>query len=166
MSFTVHNVKEEDFSEIYNIFMEVIRKGDSFIYTEDVISVDDIYKRWITNEDSFSYVVKKDLKKIVGSYTIRPNKVGRGSHVCNAAYIVDEAYQGMGIGRLMGQHSLEEAKKSGFKAMQFNVVVSTNLRSVSLWKSLGFKTIGLVPEAFDHAEKGLVGVYIMHRFLD
>lgn len=164
MEFSVLSAKEEDFQSIYDIFLPIIEEGESFIYDLDSSSLEEIHKIWM--ENTFPYVVKKNDGTIVASYVIRVNKVGRGSHVCNAGYIVHKDYQGIGIGRLIGEHSLKEAKNLGFKSMQFNVVVSTNSRSISLWKSIGFNIIGTVPKAFNHAKKNLVDIYIMHRFLD
>ena len=80
--------------------------------------------------------------------------------------MVSSKHQGKKIGRKMGEHSLEEAKKQGYHAIQFNIVVSTNERAVKLWKSLGFNIVGTIPEAFDHKEHGYVDAYVMHRFLD
>jgi ribosomal protein S18 acetylase RimI-like enzyme len=103
--------------------------------------------------------------KVVGSYLIRQNKIGRGSHVCNAAYMVHKDYRAQKVGENMCKHSLSEAKKIGYKSMQFNIVVSTNHKAVALWMKMGFEVVGTIPEAFDHKEKGLVDAYVMHRFL-
>ena len=102
---------------------------------------------------------------IVGSYLIKPNQPGLGNHVANAAYMVHPEHRGRGIARLMGEHSLVEAKTAGFRAMQFNIVVSANDPAVKLWQSLGFDIIGTIPEAFRHGRLGFVDAYIMHRTL-
>jgi ribosomal protein S18 acetylase RimI-like enzyme len=73
--------------------------------------------------------------------------------------------QGFGIGRGMAEHCLTEARRMGFRAMQFNFVVSTNAPAIHLWKDLGFKIVGTLPGAFRHAEKGCVDVYVMYRSL-
>jgi ribosomal protein S18 acetylase RimI-like enzyme len=102
---------------------------------------------------------------IVGTYILRPNQSGPGSHVANAAFMVAPDARGMGIGRKMGEHSLSEARRIGFRAMQFNFVVSTNASAIRLWQQLGFKIIGTLPGAFRHPEKGYVDVYVMYRSL-
>ncbi len=86
-------------------------------------------------------------------------------HVANASYAVAQRFAGGGVGRAMGEHSLEEARRLGFKAMQFNFVVSTNEAEVALWKNLGFRIVGELPKAFRHPARGLVDAYVMHRFL-
>jgi len=73
--------------------------------------------------------------------------------------------QGKGVGRALGEHCLDEARRQGYEAMQFNFVVSTNAAAVSLWKTLGFTIVGTLPQAFDHASLGKVDAYVMHRFL-
>lgn len=156
----ISHATEADFGAICGIFRDVTISGDSYIYPEDFTPAN--IKQWMAG--SVPYVAKIG-KEVVGLYLIRQNRIGRGSHVCNAAYMVSPAYQGKKIGRMMGEHSLVEAKKLGYLAMQFNIVVSTNHRAVHLWKSLGFNIVGTVPKAFNHKEKGLVDAYVMHKFL-
>lgn len=160
MDIVLVKVKESDFPAIKAIFLRVIAGGDSYIYTSDITDE----KMWSIWMENLTYVAKID-QQIVGVYSVRPNKDGRGSHVANASFMVDPDFRGKRIGYRLAVHALQEAKTSGYAAMQFNVVVSTNHRAVSLWKSLGFSVIGTVPKAFDHAVLGLVDVFIMHRFL-
>jgi ribosomal protein S18 acetylase RimI-like enzyme len=98
-------------------------------------------------------------------YKLIPNGIGRGSHVANASFMVDPDAQGRGAGRALGEHCLEEARRLGYGAMQFNFVVSTNSAAVALWKKLGFEIVGTLPRAFRHSTLGHVDAYVMHRFL-
>ena len=102
---------------------------------------------------------------IVGIYTLHSNQSGGGAHVANAAFMVPAVARGQGIGRAMGEHCLREARRLGFRAMQFNFVVSTNESAVKLWQNLGMKIVATVPSAFRHPEKGYVDVYVMFRSL-
>ena len=104
-------------------------------------------------------------RDIVGTYILRPNQSGGGSHVANAAFMVAPEARGQGIGRAMGEHCLSEARRLGFRAMQFNFVVSTNESAVRLWQQLGFKIVGTLPGAFRHPERGYIDAYVMHRSL-
>ena len=88
-------------------------------------------------------------------YKLRPNNIG-GVHVSNVSFMVDPYCQGRGIGKAMGLHRLEEARRDGYLAMQFNFVVSTNVPAVKLWQQLGVEIVGTLPKAFQHAELGLV----------
>ena len=104
--------------------------------------------------------------RIEGTYILKPNQPGLGSHVANAAFMVDPLTKVKGVGTQMGQHALTEAKSLGYQAMQFNFVISTNDRAVALWERLGFSIIGTSPKAYRHMRFGLVDAYIMHRFLE
>ena len=110
-------------------------------------------------------VVAVDGDSVLGAATIGPNRPGRGSHVATASFMVSQASRGRGVGRRLGEYALQWAADAGFKAMQFNAVVETNTTAVALWESLGFETIGIVPEAFDSQSHGLVGLRVMYRRL-
>ena len=110
------------------------------------------------------YVAVED-GKILGTYYIKSNQPGHGSHVCNAGYIVSTEARGKGIGKTMCLHSLDEAKKLGYKAMQYNLVVSTNKGAVKLWESCGFKIVGTLPKVFNHKELGFVDAFVMFKEL-
>ena len=109
--------------------------------------------------------VAENYQRVLGTYILRPNHPGPGSHVANAAFMVAAKARGQGVGRAMGEHCLNEARRLGFRAMQFNFVVSTNESAIRLWQELGFKIIGTLPGAFRHPEKGYVDVYVMFRSL-
>jgi L-amino acid N-acyltransferase YncA len=104
-------------------------------------------------------------RDIVGTYILRANQSGGGSHVANAAFMVATNARGCGLGRAMAEHCLGEARRLGFRAMQFNFVVSTNESAVHLWKSLDFRIAATLPGAFRHPTKGFVDVYVMFRAL-
>lgn len=103
--------------------------------------------------------------RIAGTYMVRSNQPGLGDHVANAGYLVDPASRGRGIASAMCAHSIETARASGFKAMQFNFVVSTNETALRLWERYGFTVVGRLPKVFRHADLGEVDALVMHRFL-
>jgi GNAT superfamily N-acetyltransferase len=107
-----------------------------------------------------TYVAEED-RRVVGTCILKRNQAGAGSHVANAAFMVAPDARGQGIGRAMGEHCLSEARRLGFRAMQFNFVVSTNTSAIHVWEQLGFKIVGTLPGAFRHPEKGYVDVYVM-----
>jgi ribosomal protein S18 acetylase RimI-like enzyme len=121
-------------------------------------------KYWF-DPPNIPFVGVADDGSIAGSYILRTNQPGRGSHVANAGYIVSTAHRGKGIGQALCEHSIEEARRRGFRAMQFNLVVSTNYSAVSLWRRCGFLIIGTIPEAFQHPTGGFVDAFVMHRFI-
>ncbi len=164
MEYEIVKSSPKDFDHgIWDIFKIVTSTGDTYIYPPDTTKAQ-ARKIWL--KDRVCYVVKdKTTDTIIGTYTIRPNVIGLGSHVANAGFMVHPHYRNKKIGQAMGEHALIEAKKLGYQAMQFNVVVSTNERAVYLWQKMGFKIIGTVPKAFHHKINGLVDIHIMHRFL-
>jgi GNAT superfamily N-acetyltransferase len=103
--------------------------------------------------------------RILGSALLRPNQPALGDHIANAGFMVDPDAAGRGIGRRLGTYVLDEARRLGYRGMQFNAVVESNTAAVALWRSLGFTVLATVPEAFRHATLGPVGLHIMYRSL-
>jgi ribosomal protein S18 acetylase RimI-like enzyme len=114
--------------------------------------------------DRETFVAEED-GRILGTYYLRPNQLGGGAHVANCGYVTSPEATGRGIARLMCMHSLERARARGFRAMQFNFVVSTNERAVRLWQSIGFDIVGTLPGAFAHPKQGHVDVFVMFKTL-
>ena len=150
---------EADRAAIWKIFHEVVAAGDTYAIDPDM-SREKALAYWFL-ADTRTYVADGTLG-VVGTYILRPNQSGGGSHVANAAFMVAPEARGQGIGRAMGEHCLSEARRLGFRAMQFNFVVSTNESAVRLWQQLGFKIVGTLPGAFCHPENGYVDVYVMY----
>ncbi len=158
----IRRAGEDDFEAIWSIFHRVVQSADTYPYPSDT-DRDQACAQWMAPPNR-TYVAL-DGRKVVGTYYLRPNQPGQGAHVANAGFMVDPDIQGRGVGRAMGTHALEEARRAGFLSMQFNMVVGTNHRAVALWQDLGFSIVGTVPAAFDHPEHGLVDAHIMYRNL-
>ena len=118
-----------------------------------------------SGKDFDSRLAELGAERLLGMYKLVANQPGHGSHVANASFMVDPAAQGVGVGRLMGVHCMEEARRAGYLAMQFNFVVSTNLAAVTLWKKLGFTVVATLPLAYRHAQLGYVDAYVMYQLL-
>lgn len=159
----IRRALESDFAAMWPIFQAVIADGATYIFAAET-SDQDAFAFWF-GPGASSYVVEED-GKIVGMYKVVANYRDRGSHVANAAFMVDPEHSGRGVGRAMGVHCLRGAKTAGYRAMQFNLVVSTNEAAVTLWKKLGFSIVGTLPQVFRHESLGFVDAYVMHRFLD
>ena len=153
---------EADHDAIWNIFHEIVAAGDTYAF-DPKMSREEALAYWF-RADTHTYVAEK-AGRVVGTYILRPNQPGLGSHVANAAFMVASDAQGSGVGRKMAAHCLSEAHRMDFRAMQFNFVVSTNAPAIHLWEQLGFKIVGALPGAFHHPEKGYVDVYVMYRSL-
>ena len=149
-----------DADALWAILEPVIRAGETFTLDRDM-SREDALAHWL----SYDPFVAVDEEAVLGTYYLRRNQGGGGGHVGNASYMVSGAAAGRGVGRAMGEHSLEQARARGYRAMQFNFVVSTNERAVQLWQSLGFGIVGRLPGAFEHPKLGFVDALVMFRAL-
>jgi len=114
---------------------------------------------------SISFLVAEDNAGVVGTYFLQPNQQGGGLHVANCGYVTAPWATGRGVARAMCAHSLDRARERGFKAMQFNFVVSANERAIALWQSFGFEIVGRLPGAFHHPAAGFVDALVMYRSL-
>jgi ribosomal protein S18 acetylase RimI-like enzyme len=162
MTFEIRQASETDKNEVWEIIQAVISAGDSYTFAPD--SPKEKMLGFWCSEDKHTYVAVLD-GEIVGTFFLKANQPDLGSHICNAGYMVSTKARGKNIGRKMAEFSLPEAKRLGFKAMQFNFVVKSNEIAVKLWQKLGFEIIGEIPEAFQHKDLGLTNALIMYRKL-
>jgi len=158
----VRAATKADRDAIWKIFHEVVATGDTYAL-DPLMSREEALGYWF-GANTQTYVAER-AGRVMGTYILRPNQSGGGSHVANAGFMVSPDAHGQGIGRTMAEHCLSEARRLGFRAMQFNFVVSTNESAIRLWKQLRFEIVGTLPGAFRHPEKGYVDVYMMHRSL-
>lgn len=156
----IRKAAPEDHVEIWNIIRQVIAEGDTYVFSPDSSS-EKMLAYWC-GQDRHTYVATIN-SKVVGTFLIKDNQPDLGSHIANASYMTSPSAAGQGIGKTMGAFSLLEAKRLGYKAMQFNIVIASNQRAVRLWGKLGFKIIGEIPEAFNHKQYGLTNAFIMYR---
>jgi len=162
MTPTIREATADDWPAVWAMFREVTAAGDAFAYDADT---PEAVARKLWAEPPAVAFVAEDGGRVVGTYYVRPNQPGRGDHVANGGYMVAAAARGRGLaGRLCG-HSLDTARRLGYKAMQFNFVVSTNAAAVRTWEAHGFAVVGRIPRAFRHAALGPVDVLVMHREL-
>jgi L-amino acid N-acyltransferase YncA len=153
---------ESDWPIIRDLFRAVADAGDAFAY--DASTSDETIRKLWFDAPACPYVLEIE-GQIAGTYYIRPNQPGRGSHIANGGYIVAESYRGRGLSKVMCEDSIAEAKRLGYRAMQFNFVVATNETAIRCWQSCGFEIVGRIPNAFDHARQGPVDALVMYRDL-
>jgi ribosomal protein S18 acetylase RimI-like enzyme len=153
---------DEDANAIWGILEPIIRAGETYTLPRDM-NKEAALSYWLSGEHEV--FVAEEGGEIVGTYFLQTNQKGGGAHVANCGYISASRATGHGVGRAMCAHSLERARARGFRAMQFNFVVSTNERAVKLWQSFEFEIVGRLPNAFLHPTSGYVDAYIMYRNL-
>ncbi|NJN42052.1 MAG: GNAT family N-acetyltransferase [Flammeovirgaceae bacterium] len=145
MTITIREYRSNDLTELTRLFNETVAEGNSLL-DEKAVTADQLSARIEHQEAATCVALIGDT--LCGAYLVKQNLKGRGSHVANATYIVNRNYRGRGIGYALGKHSIERAKVLGFKAMQFNSVVSSNTTAIRLWERLGFKRLATIPDGF------------------
>jgi len=151
-----------DDDAIWAILEPTFRAGETYPIPRD-ISRAEALAYW--RAPGHSVFVAEDNGQIAGTYYLRANNRGGGAHVANCGYVVAPAATGRGVARAMCAHSLDEARRRGFTAMQFNFVIASNTRAVKLWQSCGFKIVGTLPAAFQHPRLGLADAHVLMRSL-
>jgi ribosomal protein S18 acetylase RimI-like enzyme len=159
----VRSFHEADWPVLWSMLQSTFSAGDTYAFDPNS-SEADIRRAWIDIPQK-TFVAIDDSGAILGTYFIKANQPGLGSHVCNCGYVVAARAQGQGIATLMCEHSQAQAIDMGFRAMQFNLVVSTNERAVALWKRLGFEIVGTLPGAFHHRRERYVDAFVMYKTL-
>lgn len=159
---TIRLAEPSDLNAIWTILEPVIREGETYTLPRDIGRQDAIAYWMVPSHEVF---VAEKNSEVIGTYFLQENQRGGGSHVANCGYITAAYATGRGVARAMCAHSLDRARDRGFRAMQFNFVVSSNERAVKLWHSFGFETVGRLHEAFLHPTIGYVDAFVMCRLL-
>ena len=163
MAAAIREFRDADWPEVRELLRATFAAGDTYTFAPDSTE-DEIRKAWI-DAPAATFVARDSDGALLGTYFIKPNQPGLGNHVCNCGYVVAPCAAGRGIATAMCEHSQTWAIEHGFRAMQFNFVVSTNERAVRLWQRLGFEIVGRLPGAFRHRTAGFVDALVMYKTL-
>ena len=158
----IRAARKEDRDAIWQILEPTIRTGDTYPLPRDMNNAEAV--AYWTGPDRETFVAEKD-GRVIGTYYLRANQRGGGAHVANCGYVTADDARGRGVARSMCEHSLQHARERGFRAMQFNFVISTNERAIRLWESLGFQIVGRLPLVFLHPNLGYIDAFVMFRTL-
>ena len=158
------------------IWNEVVRAGNAFPQLEELADDEEAEAFFASQtrtavavdcEDAFGSDCDGDgssaAGKVVGLYILHPNNVGRCAHTANTSYAVDSSCRGRGVGRALVQDSLDNLKPCGFRGLQFNAVVASNLSAIRLYESMGFARIGVIPGGFLNGEGAYEDMIIFHH---
>jgi len=162
MTLHIRKATARDFETIWPIFRAVVSTGTTYPYAKTTTR-EQGFHLWM-EVPLATYLAEKD-DKTLGTYYIKANQPELGAHICNCGYMVAPEARGQGLGTKLCLHSQQTARKNGFTAMQFNLVVSTNTTAIHLWHKLGFSRIGTIPGGFNHSRHGLVDALIMYKQL-
>jgi GNAT superfamily N-acetyltransferase len=158
----IRDTRGSDFAAIVPFFRAIVVAGETYAYPED-LDDDEIESLWSAGPSGRCIVAVDHGEQILGTATMGPNRPGRGAHIATASFMVDPAAHRRGVGRALGEEAVRWARAEGFAGMQFNAVVETNAAAVHLWRSLGFEVMTTIPEAFEHARHGRVGLHVMYQ---
>jgi RimJ/RimL family protein N-acetyltransferase len=160
---SIRRIAQADWPGVLRLLRTTFEAGDTYAFAPDS-SEAEIHRAWV-ELPAATYVACAPDGGLLGTYYIKANQPGLGSHVCNCGYVVAPDMQGRGIAAAMCEHSQREALAMGFRAMQVNLVVATNERAVRLWQRLGFSIVGTLPGAFRHLQLGYVDALVMYKEL-
>jgi L-amino acid N-acyltransferase YncA len=157
----IREATAEDWPAIWAFYEQIVEAGETFTYPSGLGS--DWHREvWMLPSPNRTVVAVDEAGQILGTAKMNRNHQGNGSHVAGASYMVDPSCSGRGVGRALCEYSLQWARAAGFRLMQFNAVVETNVNAVRLYRSLGFEIAGTLPEGFRHPKEGYVGLHIMY----
>lgn len=156
----IREAQASDEDAVWAVLEPIFRAGDTYTIDSD-ISREAALAYWRAHH---CYVAERD-GQVLGTYYLRRNQGGGGAHVCNCGYATHPEARGRGVASAMLNHSLDQARHHGFRAMQYNFVVATNEGAIRLWRGAGFEEVGRLPGAFQHPEKGYVDALVMFKRL-
>ncbi|WP_017586398.1 GNAT family N-acetyltransferase [Nocardiopsis ganjiahuensis] len=160
----IREAEAADWPAIWSFFRPIVAAGDTFTYPVEM-DEKQAHDGWLLPDPDRTVVAVDGSGTVLGTAKMNRNHMGNASHIASASYLVDPARAGQGVGRALGEYSLDWAREQDYRAMQFNAVVETNTRAVGLYESLGFEVVGTLEEGFRHPEHGYVGLHIMYRRL-
>jgi ribosomal protein S18 acetylase RimI-like enzyme len=152
-----------DWAHLWPLLRATFETGDTYAYAPESTEAD-IHWAWIESPAA-TFVACVPDGQLLGTYYVKTNQPGLGAHVCNCGYVVAPFAQRRGIASAMCEHSQRQAVAMGYRAIQFNLVASTNERAVRLWRRLGFSVVGTLPRAFHHLRLGYVDALVMYKEL-
>lgn len=159
---TLRLATRDDDDTIWAMLEPVFRAGDTYSIARDV-DRDAALAYWF-GTPHIVFLAEEEGEP-VGTYYLTTNRQGGGAHVAGAGFVTAPSARGRGVARRMLEHALTAARARGFRAMQFNFVVATNTRAISIWKSYGFEVAGRLRSAFRHPELGYVDALVMYKLL-
>lgn len=163
LGYSLEAYTPQDEEALYRIFVDIVDSGNLFPF---ITSSKEDFVKYFVGPQFHAYVCKSKENKIVGGFYVKQNFAGRASHISNAGYMLESSARGKGIGTLLIEASLYIAKNLGFKAMQFNMVLSQNVSANNAYKKVGFEIVGTIPEAVKNPDGSYQDGYVMFRKLD
>lgn len=156
----VRKYKETDLPQMVRIWNEVVAEGNTFPQTE--LLEEESARAFFSSQTETAVAQEKNSKELLGLYILHPNNIGRCGHIANASFAVSSQYRGLHIGEKLVRDCLERAKNAGFKILQFNAVVQSNIHARHLYERLGFICLGRIPGGFRAKNGGYETIYLYY----
>jgi len=156
---TIRRATDPDWPHIWPIFDATVQAGETYAYPSD-LTADSARDLWMESPPGQT-VVLEDGRSVLGTAKMGPNRPGPGNHIGTASFMVDPEARGRGVGRALAEYVVQWHRDEGYRGIQFNAVVETNVAAVRLWQALGFEIVGTVPGAFRSPSQGYVGLHVM-----
>jgi GNAT superfamily N-acetyltransferase len=160
----IRRASVHDWPAVWPIWQAIVAAQETYMF-DPYTPAEQAQRIWFPDPPAETWLAVDEDGSVVGTYLLKPNGAGPGSHVANAGFMVAPAARGGGIGRQLAEHCLARAREAGYLSMQFNAVVATNESAIRLWQNLGFAVVGTVPQAYHHRTNGLVDIHVMYRAL-
>ena len=142
----IRRYEKKDKNEAMAIWNAFVREGIAFPQDEELTG--ETADTFFMSQSYTGIAVDSEANEIVGLYILHPNNVGRCGHICNTSYAVKEGKRGLHIGEQLVKDSLKMGARLGFRILQFNAVVATNIHALHLYERLGFSQLGIIPQGF------------------
>lgn len=146
MNIIIRKYTETDLPRLIQIWNEIVEEGIAFPQ-EELLSIES-GREFFASQTYTGVAVDAEAGQIYGLYILHPNNIGRCGHICNASYAVAPDSRGLHIGEKLVKDCMEQGKAHGFKVLQFNAVVATNIHARHLYERLGFVQLGTIPGGF------------------
>ena len=146
MNIQIREYKDSDIQEMNRIWNRVVDDGVAFPQEDDL--TEETGRGFFAGQTYTAVAEDTDTGKVLGLYILHPNNVGRCGHICNASYAVDRESRGLHIGEKLVSDCLAQGKAHGYRVLQFNAVVASNVHARHLYERLGFKQLGTIPGGF------------------
>ena len=159
---TIRKFEQKDIAKMTEIWNQVVEDGVAFPQEE---YLDEKGAAEFFAAQTVSAVAEDEQGNVKGLYILHPNNIGRVGHIANASYAVDRNCRGEHIGELLVKDCLEQAKVNGYRVLQFNAVVASNIHALHLYKRLGFVDLGIIPGGFRNKDGVYEDIHVMYHNL-
>lgn len=146
MNIAIRKFRDNDISVMVEIWNEIVAEGIAFPQEEALTA--ESGKEFFCSQTYTGVAEDTETGKILGLYILHPNNIGRCGHICNASYAVSSQCRGLHIGEKLVLDCMEKGKENGFRVLQFNAVVATNIHARHLYERLGFIQLGTIKGGF------------------